>query len=54
VRLSASQYLATSLGDRFYVSKKSGTGGGGEVHLNGANSMAMTGLAREKPLVGAW
>jgi len=44
VRFSAS-YLAISLGDRFCVSRKSGTGGGGWVHPKDANSIAMSGLA---------
>ena len=46
-------YLAMSLGDRFCVSRKGGTGGGGWVHPKGANSMAISGFACEKPLVGA-
>ena len=37
----------------FCVSRKGGTGGGGWVHLKGANSMAMSGFGHEKPLVGA-
>jgi len=35
---------AISLGLRFCVSRKGGTGGGGWVHLKGANSMAASGL----------
>ena len=46
-------YPAMSLGDGFWVSRKFGTGGGGWVYPKGANSMAMFGLACEKPLVGA-
>jgi len=46
-------YLAMSLGDRFHMSRKGGTGGGGWVHPKGANSMTMSELACEKPLVGA-
>ena len=34
-------YLAMSLGVRFYVSRKGGTGGGGWVHPNGTNSMTV-------------
>ena len=41
-----------SLGDRFCVSRKDGTGGGGWVHPKGANSMAMSGLHGRKVLVG--
>jgi len=37
----------------FCVSRKGGTGGGGWVHPRGANSMAVSGLAHEKPLAGA-
>jgi len=44
-------YLAMSLGDRFCVSRKGETGGGGWVHLKSTNSMAMSGLACNKPLV---
>ena len=36
--------LAMSLGLRFCVSRKGGTGGGGWVHPKGANSMATSGL----------
>ena len=35
------------------MSRKGRAGGGGWVHLKGANSMAVSGLGREKPLVGA-
>ena len=46
---------AMSLGDRFCDSRKGGTGGGGWVHPEGANSMAMSGLSDRKVLVGtAW
>ena len=34
------------------MSRKGGTGGGGWVHLKGANSMAVSGLACRKALVG--
>jgi len=43
---------AISLGLRFYVSRKGGTGGGGWVHLKGANSMAASGLVFRSDLVG--
>ena len=36
--------LAVSPGDKFCVSRKGLTGGGGWVHPNGANSMAVSGL----------
>jgi len=36
--------LAMSLGLRFCVSRKDGTGGGGWVHPKGVNSMAVSGL----------
>ena len=45
-------HLAMSLGDRFCDSRKGGTGGGGWVHLEGANSMAVSGLRDRKVLVG--
>ena len=41
-----------SLGDRFCDSRKGGTGGGGWVHPEGANSMAESGLRGRKVLVG--
>ena len=41
-----------SLGDRFCDSRKGGTGGDGWVHLEGANSMAVSGLCSRKVLVG--
>ena len=44
-------YLAMSLGDKFCVSRKGETGGGGWVHLKSTNSMAVSWLARKKPLV---
>ena len=43
---------AISLGDRFCDSRKGGTGGGGWVHPEGANSMAVSGLRGRKVLVG--
>jgi len=47
--------LAMSLGLRFCVSRKGGTGGGGGggwVHPKGANSMAVSGLVFRSDLVG--
>ena len=44
--------LAISLGLRFCVSRKGGTGGGGWVHPKGANSMAASGLVFRSDLVG--
>ena len=41
-----------SLGVRFCDSRKGGTGGGGWVHPEGANSMAVSGLRGRKVLVG--
>ena len=43
---------AMSLGLRFCVSRKGGTGGGGWVHPKGANSMAESGLVFRSDLVG--
>ena len=43
---------AMSLGLRFCVSRKGGTGGGGWVHAKGANSMAESGLVFRSDLVG--
>ena len=43
---------AMSLGDRFCDSRKGETGGGGWVHPEGANSMAVSGLRDRKVLVG--
>ena len=43
---------AMSLGLRFYVSRKGGTGGSGWVHPKGANSMAASGLVFRSDLVG--
>ena len=43
---------AMSLGLRFCVSRKGGTGGGGWVHLKGANSMAVSRLIFRNDLVG--
>ena len=40
------------LGDRFCDSRKGGTGGGGRVHPERANSMAVSGLHGRKVLVG--
>ena len=44
--------LAMSLGLRFCVSRKCGTGGGGWVHSKGENSMAASGLVFRSDLVG--
>jgi len=44
---------AISLGLRFCVSGKGGTGGGGWMHLKGANSMAASGLVFRNDLVGS-
>ena len=41
-----------TLGLRFCVSRKGGTGGGGWVQLKGANSMAVLGFACRKALLG--
>ena len=43
---------AMSLGLRFCVSRKSGTGGDGWVHPKGANSMAASGFVFRSDLVG--
>jgi len=43
---------AMSLGLRFCVRKKGGTGGGEWVHPKGANSMAVSGLVSINDLVG--
>jgi len=43
---------AMSLGLRFCVSRKGGTGGGGWVHPKGANSMATSGLVSRSNLAG--
>ena len=43
---------AMSLGLRFCVTRKGGTGGGGWVHPKGANSMATSGLVLKSDLVG--
>ena len=43
-------YPAMPLGDRFCVSREDESRW---VHLKGANSMALSGLGRERPLVGA-
>jgi len=44
---------AMTSGDRFCFSKKGGIGGGGWVHLIGADSMAVCGLCFENTLVGS-
>ena len=44
--------MSLSLGLRFCMSRKGGTGGGGWVHSKGANSMAMSGLVLRSDLVG--
>ena len=46
--------LAMSLGLRFCMSRKGGIGGGGWVYPKGANSIAVSGLACRKDLVGTW
>jgi len=43
---------AMSLGLRFCMSRKGGTGGGRWVHPKGANSMAASGFAFRSNLVG--
>jgi len=43
---------AMSLGIRFWVRRKGGTGGGGWVHPKSANSMAASGLVFRSDLVG--
>ena len=43
---------AMSLGLRFCMSRKGGTGGGGWVHPKGANSMAASGFVFRSDLVG--
>ena len=43
---------ATFFGDRFYVSRKGGTGGDGWVHPKDVNSMALSGLSFRDTLVG--
>jgi len=44
--------LAMSLGLRFCMSRKGGTGGGGWVHPKGANNMAASRLVFRSDLVG--
>jgi len=44
---------AMTFGDRFCFSRKSGIGGGGWVHLKGANRMAVSGLHFGSALVGS-
>jgi len=41
-----------SLGDKFCVNRKGGTGGGRWVYLKGANSIAVSGLGFRKTLDG--
>ena len=41
---------AMSFGDSFCMSRKGGTRGGGWVHLQGANGMAMSELNETEPL----
>jgi len=41
--------LVLSFGDRFCVSRKVGTAGGGGVHLQGELIIAVSGLAVERP-----
>jgi len=43
--------LAMSLGLRFCVSRKGGTGGGGWVHPKGANSMAASGFVLRSDII---
>jgi len=43
---------AMSFGDRFRFSRKGGIGGGGWVHLKGANNMTASGLISRSNLVG--
>jgi len=46
IQLSACDVTsAMSLGHRFWASRKGGTGGGGWVHLKGANSMVASAWA---------
>ena len=45
-------YLAISLGDWLGMNRQCWKGGGGWANPEGANSMAVSGLGREKPLVG--
>jgi len=44
---------AISLEERFYMSRKGGTGGDGCVYLKGANSMAISVLSARNNLVGS-
>jgi len=44
---------AMSFGDMFCISRKCGTGGGGWVHLKGADSMVVSGLCFRNILVGS-
>ena len=47
-------YPAMSLGDGFYVNRNGGTGGGGWVQPNGANSMTVYRFGCETCMAGAW
>jgi len=42
-----------TFGDRFHFSRKGGTGGGGWVHLEGADNKAVSGLCFRNALVGS-
>ena len=44
---------AMTFGNRFCFSRKGGIGGGGWVHLKGADSMAISGLCFKNALVGS-
>ena len=44
---------AMTFGDRFCLRIKGGIGGGGWVHLKGADSMAISGLSFRNALVGS-
>jgi len=44
---------AMTFGGRFCFSRKGWTGGGGWVHLKGADSMAVSGLSFREALVGS-
>ena len=50
---SFNSLLAMSFGGKFCGSRKGGTGEGGQVSLQDANSMAMSGLSCRNALVGA-
>jgi len=51
--ISACELLAMSLGDRFCVSRKGGTGRGGWEHKKGTDSVDVSGLRFRKALVGS-